>query len=341
MTTQTETGVEVGVDYWEFTCPYEHGRGLLDVFPGGHETRRNERGDLLGWRGYTHSALVAQGKGRVGWSPEDQRMGVHFSLGSEALSVLAALDGRWADLSLVMEAVQEELGGKATRIDIAWDDTSGLLDLDVIHEALENRDYSARWRDWQYVQSDKHTSNGPVRGETFYLGSSKSDSQLRVYDKRAERLQKGHEVDIDHWIRCELQLRRRRADAVSRLWAQVRDNAQEVVGRLSGYLRSMVEFKEPGASFDTNTTRRPVAHWWARFLGYAEKATIVLVQAEARTVEDVQRWVDLQVGPSLALLEEAMGFDKAWAWLYATAQEGRSRWGPRHRAILLAGEGVT
>jgi len=336
----TDRGVEVGVDYWEFTCPWDRGRSLLYSFPGGYEVRRNERGEVIGWRGYTHSALVAQGKGRVGWSPEDERMGVHFSLSSEALSVLAALDEAWADLSSVMDAVHSELGGHTTRVDVCWDETSGLLDLGVVREALRNRDYVARWREWQYLESEKETRDfGPVRGETFYLGSSKSDSQLRVYDKRAERLQKGHAVEVDHWVRVELQLRRKRADAVSRLWAQVRTDADAIVTRLTGFLRSMVEFKD-ASSRDTNGTRRPVAGWWARFLGFAEKASVAVARAEARTVEDVKEWVDRQVGPSLALLQEALGFDQAWAFLYQTAQDGRDRWGPRHKAILMAGEAL-
>mgnify|MGYP001328265238 CR=1 FL=1 len=337
----TDRGVEVGVDYWEFTCPWERGRSLLYSFPGGYEVRRNQRGDVIGWRGYTHSALVAQGKGRVGWSPEDRRMGVHFSLGSEALSVLAALDEGWRDLSTVMEAVHEELDGHSTRVDLCWDETSGLLDLAVVRDALRNRDYTARWRDnWRYIESTKGTrDHGPVRGETIYMGSSKSDTQLRCYDKRAERLQKGHEVEVDHWVRVELQLRRKRADAVSRLWAQVRTDAEAVVTRLTGFLRSMVEFKD-ASSRDTNATRRPVAGWWARFLGFCEKASVEVVQAEARTVEDLQAWVDRQVGPSLALVEEKLGFAKTWAWLYEVVQDGRSRWGPRHKAILMAGEAV-
>jgi len=337
----TDRGVEVGIDYWEFTCPWERGRSLLYSFPGGYEVRRNERGEVIGWRGYTHSALVAQGKGRVGWSPEDERMGVHFSLSSEALSVLAALDERWRDLSSVMDAVHTELDGHSTRVDLCWDETSGLLDLSVVREALRNRDYTARWREWQYLESEKDTrDNGPVRGETFYMGSSKSDSQLRVYDKRAERLQKGHAVEVDHWVRCELQLRRKRADAVSRLWAQVRTDAEAVVTRLTGYLRSMVEFKEPGATWDTNVTRRPIARWWVRFLAFADKARLAVVKAEARTVGDCYEWVDGQVAPTLALIHDAWGEDVFYKVVRQLVRSGRDRQGPRHKAILLAGEAL-
>ena len=336
MTGQTAaTAVEAGVDYWEFTLPYEKGWDVLTSFPGGRELRRNKRGDVIGWRGYTHSAYVAQGKGRVGWSPDDDRMGVHFSLGSEALRVMAALDSWWSDLPSVMGAVLDELGGHTTRVDVAWDDQTGALDMAQIAEARSEGRFVTRWKDSQRIESTKATKAfGPVSGETFYFGSAKSDSQLRIYDKRAERMQKEHVVDFDHWVRVELQLRRKRADAVARLYATAKQNAQEVMVKLAGLLRSMLEFK--ASSQDSNKQRQPAASWWARFLGYAEKARLAPVEAEARTVDHVKAWVSGQVAPSLALLEQALGFDRAWAFLYATAQEGRARMGPRHRAILAA-----
>ena len=121
---------------------------------------------------------------------------------------------------------------------------------------------------------------------------------------------------------------------MARLYATARENVTRVTVKLSGYLRSMVEFK--ARSGDSNKQRQPAASWWLRFLGYADKARLSVVEAEARTVDDVKAWVSLQVAPSLALLQEALGFDKAWAFLYAETQEGRSRWGPRHKAILAA-----
>jgi len=328
--------VEVGVDYWEFTCPYDRGWDLLTVLPGGHEVRCNKKGRVIGWRGYTHSAYVAQGQGRVGWSPEDRRMGVHFSLGSEALRILPALDETWLDLPSVMGAVFDELEGRTTRIDICWDDTSGLLDLDVIGQAILARQYVSRWRKTGNSGSQESVNGyGVVDGRTWYMGHGSSDSQLVFYDKRIEQLQKGHDVDVEHWVRAELRLRRERADAMSRLWVQVKDNAQQVMVKVAGILRGMVEFKDAN-SRDSNKQRQPIAPWWGRFLGYAEKGRLAVVKAEARTIEDVKQWVSLQMGPTLALLEQAMGFDKAWAFLYAEAQDGRARMGPRHRAILAA-----
>jgi len=326
--TAETAAVDAGIDYWEFTVPYDKGWDVLTVFPGGYEQRRNKRGDVIGWRGYTNSAHIAQGKGLVGWSPADRRMGVHFSLGSEALRVMAALDPWWQDLPSVMGAVLDELDGHSTRVDVCWDDQTGVLDIDDIERARQAGSFVSRWKDNDYHNS---TRKG-VAGATVGFGSPKSDSYLRIYDKRAERLQKGHEVEADHWVRVELQLRRKRADAVARLYATAKENAHAVMVKLAGLLRSMLEFKAP--STDSNKQRQPIAPWWGRFLGYVEKARLATVKPEARTVADSQRHVEDQYGATLATIEQALGFDKFWSWAYAVVDDGRARMGPRHKAML-------
>ena len=325
--------VEASVDYLEATVPYECQGDLLERV-GGAELLRDKRGQVRGWRGYTHSGFIAQGQGRIGWSPDDQRMGCHVSLGSGALGVLAELDDRWRDLPGVMGYVLQDLGGHCTRVDVAWDDFEGLVTMERIGSALREGRYVSRARKWKYYLSSEPTKQGPVTGETYYLGSPKSDTQLRIYDKRAERLQKGHQCDAEHWTRVETQYRRKRADAVGRLWARVNDDRQAVMTHLAGVLRSFCEFKVP--STDTNKQRQPIAGWWAEFLGWAAKARLAVVQGEARTIEDVKQWIALQVAPSLALLEDSLGFDAAWSFLYAEAQEGRARYSSRHRAVVSA-----
>jgi DNA relaxase NicK len=158
---------------------------------------------------------------------------------------------------------------------------------------------------------------------------------LRCYDKRRERLNKGHgdEVEgVDHWLRVELQLRRKRADAAARDFQGVKVDPRGVFGHLAGVLRGYLEFKVPSDS-DSNKRRWKPAAWWVAFLGYVEKSRL-RVEKVVRTIQHVQDWVSFQVAPSLALLEEALGSDRAWSFLFGEAQEGRARWGPKHRAIL-------
>ena len=90
------TGV---LDYWEFTCPFHQADRLASVFAGGWTVRTKAGGELRGWRGYTNSADLAVGSGLVGWCPERPEMGLHCSLGGEALALLAGQSDAWRDLA--------------------------------------------------------------------------------------------------------------------------------------------------------------------------------------------------------------------------------------------------
>jgi len=254
-------------------------------------------------------------------------MGVHVSLGGEALQLLAGQDDAWRDLPAMVGFVHDDLGGKTRRLDMAFDDQVGVLDLDKVGQALDERLYTARWREWKHYRSSKRG----VLGETYYLGSGRSDTQLRIYDKRAERLQKGFadQVDgVDHWVRVELQLRRDWAFAAAE---KVKANGRGVWLHLRGVLAGMVEFKERGC--DSNRARWPVARWWARFLGYVEKAKLE-VPEKVKTLAEKQATFEMQNGPSMAVFVEALGFDSAWGYLYDVANRGRARMGARHDLVV-------
>jgi len=318
------------VDYLEFTVPAEQFYDVLKVLPGLIPQDR-------GWRGYVKSALVASGKGFLGWHPERPEMGVHCSLGAQALGVLAGTDDRWADLPGMLAHLRDRLGGKVTRLDVAWDDQSGLLDVGRIEQEVRDGNFTSRWKGghvrWGW---------GNQSGETLNFGYKGSDAMLRIYDKLAERHAKirdgkadPSEVEgIDHWTRVELQLRRKRADVVAGLFQNVKKDAQAVFIHLAGVLRGYLEFKVPNPH-DSNKRRWEPASWWLAFLGWVEKARLVIEQ-EVRTVDQVREWIATQVAPSLAVLDRALGRERTLAYLTAEMTEARSRLGPRHRAILAA-----
>jgi len=311
------------IDYLEFTLSHDRLFDLVGLIPGGLTPLDR------GWRGYTSSAFVAGGKGRVGWHVDRPEMGVHVSLGSQALAILAGQDERWADLPGMLQLLREKWGGHVTRLDVAFDDLEGALDLGVMEDAVRAGHFTTRWKGGY-----KRWGWGNQAGDTLNFGSRGSDAFLRAYDKRLERLANVGECDKEHWIRVELQLRRERADVVARLFQTVNDNARAVLVYLAGVVRGYLEFKTPSAT-DSNKRRWAPAGWWLSFLGFVEKARIH-VDKVVRTIQHVMDWIGRQVAPSLALVEAALGSDQGWAFLYAMADQGRARWGPRHRAILSA-----
>jgi phage replication initiation protein len=292
-----------------------------------------------GWRGYSTSALVAGGKGRLAWDLDRPDMGAHFSLGSQALALLAGQDERWQDLGLVLKTLRHDWGGHCTRVDVAFDDVEGLLDLDVFDQAVRDRNFTTRWQGGTRLEGWGKGSGG----RTFYFGSKASDCMLRTYDKRAERLSKGHDVEAEHWVRVELQTRRKRADAVAALFERVNADPRGVFRKLAGVLRGYIDFKTPNPG-DTNKRRWKTSSWWLAFTRGVHKCKLEVDQV-ARTLDDVKTWLTRQVAPTLALLVEGMGTDDAWGWLEGEADDARCRLKPRHRAILarsgaLAGAGV-
>jgi len=323
--------VEARVDYWELTVPFGQREELLSQFPGGVQLRRNRHGDNRGWRGYDHSADLAVGSGLVGWRPDRIDMGCHASLGGTALTLLAGASEEWEDVPSRVDHVHTALedgglGGRTTRLDIAFDDKVGLLDMETIKDAVDAVDYTSRYR----KRPDEWYSH-ETGGRTFRWGSSSSDSQLLIYDKLAERLDKGRPEEVEgltHWVRVEMRIRRERAHAAAE---ELRTKGQEVWSYFVRILKGMLDFKERGT--DSNKTRWRTVGWWDTFLGFASKAQLTVDKAALR-LDDVKSYVLGQWASTLALLEKGMGFDQAWAFLYEVAQEGHTRLNPRHKLLL-------
>lgn len=158
-------------------------------------------------------------------------------------------------------------GVRITRLDIAYDDFEGLLDMPAIVQYslpdINNRNlhyYISPFRAFDIDLSD--------RGSCVTIGSCRSDVLFRIYDKAAER---NREDEIDHWVRCEIQLRRDRANEFIRLLVcenEVIDDLYFAV--LNHYLR----FVEP--SNDSNKSRWATASHWEKFATSRTDRTISL-----------------------------------------------------------------
>ena len=98
-----------------------------------------------------------------------------------------------------------------TRLDIAFDEFSGILDADRLMNDTQKQKFRSK--------AEYYTYTGGSDGVSMNIGSPRSKVLIRIYDKRAERLAKitdpdQHsriEEDIPHWMRVELQLRDDRA----------------------------------------------------------------------------------------------------------------------------------
>lgn len=89
-----------------------------------------------------------------------------------------------------------------TRLDVAFDDHEGVLDMDQLKLDTVREEYISKW-----VGGTVHHGHGNKKDEdTVEFGSKNSLIFLRIYNKAAER-----GFHDRHWIRAELQMRDARA----------------------------------------------------------------------------------------------------------------------------------
>lgn len=182
-----------------------------------------------------------------------------------------------------------------TRLDLAIDDIgSRFYKLDDLRKLLDGEvgthKVVSKFRSWQEICKKKLT--GEKTGQTLYLGSRKSDTFLRVYDKRLEQLHKnGGDVGID-WIRWELECKKERAEQVARLIVEHEGLGSVITGVLNNYVR-IVNLD------DSNISRCSTDTLWAHFVATVDKLRLYVADAE-RSLEDKISWFKNQVAPTMA-----------------------------------------
>lgn len=144
-----------------------------------------------------------------------------------------------------------------TRLDVAYDDFTGVLDLNKIYKETEKHNYTSRLSAYNLQKTDK--------GLTIYIGSFKSDFLVRFYDKALER---GREDDIKHWVRCELQMRHDKAFNFIRQYLSSCDIGKCYFGVINNYLRYV------DISTDSNKSRCKTSKFWSKFISSIEKISI-------------------------------------------------------------------
>lgn len=182
-------------------------------------------------------------------------MGVWVELsgqGCRTFESLSTLSNVWQDIFWFI--FKEEL--KVTRLDVAYDDHTGILDLDVMERDTKNLEFVSK-ADWWTV-----TYGSP--GMTLEFGSPKSDVRIRIYDKAKER----HCEPGTHWIRVELQLRDDRAKKFLGLEFEHRIG-DAFCGVLLNYLRYV-----DSDPLDSNRWRWPIKDYWGELLCGASKISI-------------------------------------------------------------------
>ena len=223
-------------------------------------------------------------------------MGIHLQMTGQGCREYEGKEGfrGWQVLFLRLL----DLGGNCTRLDLAIDDFEGYFSLDGVLRKIKAGEVSSKFKDavwWEKVR----LSDGSRKGSTIYFGSEKSRVQVRFYDKVAERLGNGEDLEgIDFWNRTEIEMRKERAQKAMQLVAFEEDVGQIAKGILKDYIRFLIR------GTDRNKSRWKTARFWEKFLGDVERLRLAEDPKE-KTIERMVTWLDRQVTPSLKALVEA------------------------------------
>lgn len=178
-----------------------------------------------------------------------------------------------------------------TRIDLAYDDHIGILDIHQLEQDTRERNYLSRAKYSEIVWSDDQ--NDDIQGMTIQIGSDKSDIKIRIYDKAAERGFKDR-----HWIRVEMQLRDERALETGRQLLQ----RQHIGDTASGILRNYLTYRIP--SNDSNKSRWPITAYWNMMLINMQKIPLWISPGEPYNFSKTEYWLIRQYGQAIVVLDQ-------------------------------------
>lgn len=247
--------------------------------------------DLIDALGLSHVPWV-QTKGARGY--QDRKyfscISIHYN-GRADMGVWVELSGQgcraFEDLSTLADTLSEKWQSlfsfirqwslKITRFDIAYDDHTGILDINHLSSDAQCGMYVSKSDYWEVIVGSK--------GTTIQIGSPQSKVLIRIYDKAAER----GKAD-EHWIRVELQLRDDRAIQFSKIQAPI---GNAFAGVLLNYLRYVVP------SEDSNKWRWPMTDYWCNLIDDAQRISIYTAPGMDYNEERCKRYVVNQAGNAI------------------------------------------
>jgi len=210
-----------------------------------------------------------------------------------------------------------EYGGKARRIDVCIDDFGHTVSPSMVMTAAQGPDIVTKVKQGRVIQGfDIHSDE--LTGQTVYFGSPTSRRQMRVYDKN---LESDGEIDSVRW---EMQERDESAETL--LGDLAYQPWQKIIPMR---VVSFVDFRDYESHSEVE--RRERLDWFKAFVGSVERANVYLAQAVG-TVRDKIDWIRRTIAPMLAVAMDYWKGDTAELW--DIVADGKSRWKPRHRALL-------
>ena len=187
------------------------------------------------------------------------------------------------------------------RIDLAIDDRKTYLDIAELIRLTKDGMLSSQLRSVSENSSGELSEETMIhKGNTLYLGSSRSDFRLVFYEKGYEQAGKfGKELDTN-WNRYELRFRQERANMAVKELISHRDVAQVALQILNEKVRFL---QKPQNSTATRKRLYPTYPPWERFMEDVGKVKLTM-NPQKKTLERIWNWLTVYVAPSLKMISE-------------------------------------
>lgn len=194
-----------------------------------------------------------------------ESMGTHMQLSGDALSELRKLHN--IDDENIVNHISG-CNGKIGRIDLAINIHDGQITPKTFFDAVRKTEVKTTARKSSYIWG----IDDGIEAMTAYLGHRQSDRFLRCYDKNAQR----KIVDVEAWIRFELELKR--------VWA-------------NGVQKAMSEHSRDAV---INSQFNDFMGWGNREFNRAVSGASAPIDEIGRQQTNTEKWLMKQVIPALA-----------------------------------------
>lgn len=199
------------------------------------------------------------------------------------------------DFERILIILTSQAGFNITRLDIAYDDKIGILPIQKIAEDVLDENFVSKF----HPKSMLVTCCSGRKGYTVGLGSKKSKTYFRIYDKAFEQ---GKE-DLGHWVRFEIQLRDNNAFNFAQQL-----NEFPIGYLFLGVIKNYVRFIKPHKT-DKDKRRWELRSYWAKFIKNSERISIYSKKKIDYNLKRCHDYVFQTCGNSIKAYVDIKGID--------------------------------
>jgi hypothetical protein len=216
------------------------------------------------------------------------------------------------------------LGGKPSRLDLQVTVLNPSFTMEQVHDCFTSGNWVSKSRTWTVIKGA--TKTGITTGYTLYAGNRLSETFIRIYDKGLE----SGSLPPNQKIRFELESK---GKLCGEIWKSLqRIDISEWEGHIKSCVLSRIDFRDLKNATSCRSNLATRYQWYEGVVG-AKVVKWCIVQVK-KTFLRIKAWFEDNLSPTLSMLYEGLGHERADEWVKQCLRKGEDRLKPRHYAIL-------